>query len=74
MTLVLESPVNYICRSWKVLGKPSFKTCLGYVQYVLTSFHASLFALAVVFVLGLFNGCCLPLKFTFLRYENVLEK
>ena len=23
--------------------------------------------------LGLFDSCCLPLKFTFLRYENVVD-
>ena len=43
-------------------------------MYSMVLLHAYLFTLAVVFVLGLFYVCCVPLKFTFLRYENVLEK
>ena len=76
MTLVLESPGNYICRSWKVLGKSSpLKVAYVHVQYAVTSLlHASLFTLTVVSVLELFNVRCLALKFTFLHYESVVEK
>jgi len=58
MTLVLESPENYIWRSWKVVEKISFRSCLQRLRTVgannkcLTSLlHAPLFALAVAFVL-----------------------